>query len=543
MKKIKKIFVASILVVSIFANNMVASATQLWTDPTYKIITPEEYAEAELIGKQGMTAKGAIGMIGGFVAGALQVKLIIDEWDTFVDSMVDVGDGVADWFDRLVHDPLGIGNFQNIMTGKTLDQAVTDGDSVDWDEYIMPTDNQYRMHFTKQDVDEIKEDIKDYANVTEVEVTDYSVGGLIQLLINRHQHAWGGDNNKGFFNVEFKNMDIYNDLTNHKYIYAIYNSYYGTIGIYAWDYANDDTIFFVRESTTGNRVRIANTTSKTSTVKYYEINLRTITNIYGTVPDDGYGTGRLINNAYDIPSTVSAGVAYFYVGSMSPADNVLIFNEMDWITNKDMLIWDNITSSLTGMVVPHHGYGDNIYQSGYDYDYDISNGFSININDYLQKEMEKAVKFDNMNNTDQIVEIVKNADDNARNNYDTVTDAPIEFNNSSGDDTSDFVDGLDDSIDNINNIEGGFTDNFNTSWDNLDLNFSLPDNVMTGITFIQYMFTGMWNGQGDYIKVAKYCITIGLVAMLIGRGLPRIIPSDNKSSPSKKNNGGGKSKK
>lgn len=89
----------------------------------------------------------------------------------------------------------------------------------------------------------------------------------------------------------------------------------------------------------------------------------------------------------------------------------------------------------------------------------------------------------------------------------------------------------------IKDKETQINNDFNTAWGDLDLDFSLPGYVLSGMTFVSYVFSGIWTGYDDYILIVVFAITIGLVGMIIGRGLVRNSHSSNSKSK------GGASKK
>ena len=92
-------------------------------------------------------------------------------------------------------------------------------------------------------------------------------------------------------------------------------------------------------------------------------------------------------------------------------------------------------------------------------------------------------------------------------------------------------------------IEGSINDNFAGAWDNINLDFFMPEYIMSALTFVGYCFSGIWSGFDDYIYVIIFGITIGLVALIVGRGIVRASDSAKSSGKSKGDSGGGGKKK
>lgn len=392
MNIVIKRIVAFLLMIFIFMNTTVVQTVKAHALPVYDYPVFEVIDGGGGVVSSGPTAGGLLAIVGGLIAAVWQVDLIVDNWDMFVDYLGDMARFGGDWASRLWDQISGI--FVHKSTGKTLGQAVVDGDDINYYDYYAP-----------EGVGHIELDINHDMMLHGAEALSSAVGidtinpdastlvGRVQMAIEKHAIK----NDPRFQPFAFNRPE----WLAYENIVLLYDDYSSYLRFLCWDnlpgkglktYVVGDYLFV--KSFSG------------SLIDMYSISFRT----------DSYGEYSEKKNEY-----VSYNTAANRIGTYNEYINLGKYG-----TSVEMLSaiipFDLIQQNLMLYNTPL-----NIDASRYDVDAAWQNGISININDYLVQELEKLGGLDRLTSTDDLMQVMEKADARARENYDrilpgTVTD-------------------------------------------------------------------------------------------------------------------------
>lgn len=76
----------------------------------------------------------------------------------------------------------------------------------------------------------------------------------------------------------------------------------------------------------------------------------------------------------------------------------------------------------------------------------------------------------------------------------------------------------DEAITGVIAVQNDIVNNFKGIYAQMPEEVSVPTNILVGLTFIAYVFGGIWTNLGEYAFILVFGCTIGMIAMLIGLG-------------------------
>lgn len=395
MKKIKRCF--TIFLAVFWLSNYIAVGVAQANSLTPYLYPAVEMGEAGLAGA-GFTLGGGLVIVGAVVAAAFQVKLIIDNWGIAEDMAASFGDGVKDWVNRLFNDPLGIKKFKNKTNGKTLEQALDDGDTINvWNYYA--TDKNMRVNISKTDLNSNSRYMGSLKGLEDLKGGGYTLQGRIQKIISSLDRT----NDANYGPIAFSTPDI---LT-YDSIVIKYNSYASFINFYCWT-RSDDTKGLVSYLKNGS-LYLNTDTSKTIDIFRLSVRREHDTGSYGYGVMTKYGNTTLKGENSDT-----------YIGSY---DN---YNSLKLYSPDLKMIKGIIPLHVDAVNLREFNTDVRLDTSKYTMTGIIDDTITIDINDYLVDELVKVGGFDNVKDTDRVMDIVSKADAKARDNYKQVLNvAPV----------------------------------------------------------------------------------------------------------------------
>ncbi len=389
----KKIFnkIISFLLLIVISINMIgaehvrAQALPNYTYPTFQVIEGGGGVSAGT----GPTAGGVLAIISGLAAAAWQVNLIVDNWGEFTDYIGDIVQFGQGWTDKLWNQTLG--NFVHVETGKTLLQAVADGDDINYFEFYGRDMGNVSLDITQDMWDVLESGLADTQGTDSLDPSKNDLQGKIQTIISQYDY----ENNVNLGHIIFNWPELL-EYDNH---IIVWQSSTAILSFFVW---HDNNPLQELKATVENNNSIMCRTPTNKTIDVWRLYIPNSTSSYGMMDikrNMPIGSSFIINLA-DYQTYVSTGEYRSEIKMM-----------------KALVPFDLIQENMKTFNAPMT--------------FDISNykvpqgAMKINLNEYVENELQKVGGLDKINDTDTVVEIVKRADNIARENYDEVLPEPI----------------------------------------------------------------------------------------------------------------------
>lgn len=383
-KRVLVILLSVLIVLMIPVDGYVkAQALPNYTYPTFTVIegggggTPSPASS-------GPTAGGVLAFIGGLIAVAWQVDLIADNWDMFVDYLGDMVRFGGNWTSRLWDQISGI--FVHKETGKTLGQAVVDGDDINYYDFYAPDFDSLDLEITEDMMLQGARTLADVMGLDSISPDHNTLAGLVQMAIEKHAIK----NDPRFQPFTFNRPE----WLAYENIVLIWDSYGSYLGFYCWNNLPGKGL---KTYVVGDYLHIKSFSG--SVVDRYDISFRT----------DSYGRFTERKDEYVNYNVVANRIGTYdeYINLGKYSSNVEVLSAV-------------IPFDLLGQDLMLYNTPFSIDTSRYKTDGSWREGLEIKINEYLVDEMQKVGGLDKLKSTDDLMKVVKNADVKAKENYDRI---------------------------------------------------------------------------------------------------------------------------
>lgn len=382
-KRVFVILLSVLIVLMIPVDGYVkAQALPNYTYPTFTVI--EGSGGVPSVTTSGPTAGGLFAFIAGIQASIWQVDLIVDNWDMFVDYIGDMVRFGEDWTSRLWDQMTWL--FVHKETGKTLGQAVSDGDNINYFDFYAPNFDSLDLEITEDMMLQGARTLADVMGLDSISPDHNTLIGRVNAAVEKRL---------------IKNNPLYQPFTFNRPEWLAYenvvlnwNSYSSYLTFYCWDNLPNKGL---KAYVSGNYLYIKSPSG--SLVDMYRISFR----------NDSYGKHYENKNEY-----VSYQTEGNLIGTYSDYLDLGKYS-----TNLEILS-AVIPFDLLGQDLMLYNTPFSIDTSRYKTDGSWREGLEIKINEYLVDEMQKVGGLDKLKSTDDLMKVVKNADAKARENYDRI---------------------------------------------------------------------------------------------------------------------------